>query len=1187
MTFWTLIRRSLRFHARAHLGVVLGATVGSAALVGALIVGDSVRGSLRDLALQRLGSVRFALENGDRLFGDRLADRLRNAVVRESGGASKTGPGSPVTIVPVLKLAATAINQSGTARANRVQLLGIDARFAGLAGSALFSNLPPGAVVLNEALAAQLNAAPGDSVVLRARKPGALNAESPIASPDGTTLALRLRVQAVASVLELGNLNLAASQIPPFNAFVPLGMLQDSADAATRANLLLVDLPEQPATAMPHTPWYQVLAERWKLNLPFLRGKLPPQLGPSPSQIAQAPQELLAASLEKSLVLEDLQLELRPLPGNRGMELRSERIFLDRPIAAAVFNAAANRPGAPGLFASRPYGVLTYMVNLLRCGDRATPYSMVSAGEPPLAPAGLRDDEIIISQWLADDLQAAANSEIELSYFMPDQTSRLIERTNHFRVRAVLPMDDPALDRSLMPGFPGVARAEKPGDWRTSFPLVHKLRAKDEEYWKQYRGTPKAFVTLAAGQQMWQNRFGDLTAIRFPPVPLPEVAIERPLRRVFSTSGFGTLDPSTAAPPPGTKLFDPASVGFRFTPVRAEAIKASAESQDFSGLFLGFSFFLILAALILMALLFQFGLEQRATEVGTLLALGFPPSQVRRLLLFEGTALALLGGAAGVLGGIGYARAVLHGLRTLWRDAVGTSALHYHATPQTLAIGASAGVVVSAITIALVLRRQARRPARELLAEGADAEFQMSNSRPAGRSRGAVVAIAASLAALAIIGWAFWREETAAGAFFGAGALFLVAGLGFAAALFAALDRAAATHHLSVAALGLRGCTRRRRRSLATVALLACGSFMIIAIDANRLEANLHAEKRSAGTGGFALIGESALPVVHDLNTSAGRDAFGLQAAMLQGVSVVPLRVHDGDEASCLNLNRAQQPRLLGVQPELLQSRRAFTFAKVEKGLSPELAWRLLKRKPTDDAVPAIGDAASIEWALGKKIGDTLDYTDQEGRPFKIRLVGAVANSVLQGNLLIDEAQFTARFPGETGYRMFLVDAPSNSVARVSATLGRALQDVGLELMPAARRLAAYNAVQNTYLNTFQVLGGLGLLLGSVGLGVVVLRNVLERRGELALLQAVGFSRRLLQWLILSEHGGLLLLGLAVGMLAALVAILPELLAPGAETHWFSVGVTLAAVLANGLLWTWLATWLSARSKLLPALRNE
>src|SRR5205085_1963780 len=142
---------------------------------------------------------------------------------------------------------------------------------------------------------------------------------------------------------------------------------------------------------------------------------------------------------------------------------------------------------------------------------------------------------------------------------------------------------------------------------------------------------------------------------------------------------------------------------------------------------------------------------------------------------------------------------------------------------------------------------------------------------------------------------------------------------------------------------------------------------------------------------------------------------------------------------------------------------------------------------------------------------------------------------------------FLRRFPGESGYRMFLIDAPSNSVTQVSATLSRALQDVGLELTPAAQRLNAFNAVQNTYLNTFQILGGLGLLIGSAGLGVVVLRNVLERRSELALLQAVGFQRSALHRLVLVEHVALLVLGLLVGMLSALVAVFPALLAPGAQ----------------------------------------
>jgi ABC-type antimicrobial peptide transport system permease subunit len=653
----------------------------------------------------------------------------------------------------------------------------------------------------------------------------------------------------------------------------------------------------------------------------------------------------------------------------------------------------------------------------------------------------------------------------------------------------------------------------------------------------------------------------------------------------------------------------PAEVGLRFEAVREQALKSAAQAQDFGQLFLGFSIFLVAAALLLMALLFQFGLEQRAAEVGTLLALGFTPKQVRRLFLREGAMLALVGSCLGVLGGLAYAKAMLWGLATVWRSAVGPSTLQFHATPETLVIGIFAGTVVAVLTIWLTLRKQARQPARELLG----GEVQSPRSKV--QSRGAGIAVGAGVAAVGIVGWALVQGESAnAGAFFGAGALLLITGLGGAAAWFGRLAREAGAARLTLGGLGVRGCARRRKRSLATVALLACGCFLIVAIGVFRLDANRDATQRTSGTGGFALIGEATMPVVQDLNTKAGREFFGLGADDLAGVNVVPFRVHAGDEASCLNLNRAQKPRLLGVKPELLAGR--FTFASVSEGLDLRQGWELLRSRsrreealtgesqianrtsqidqslltsaPTGmEEIPAIGDANSIEWALGKKVGDTLDYTDEQGRAFKLRLVGAVANSILQGSLLIDEAEFVKRFPGESGYRMFLIDAPSNSVSRVSASLSRALQDVGLELTPAAERLNAFNAVQNTYLGTFQILGGLGLLLGSAGLGVVVLRNVLERRGELGLLVAVGSRRGALQRLVLSEHGALLGLGLGIGIASAAVAVLPAIVSSGAQLPYGSLTLTLAAVLLNGLLWTWLATGHALRGNLLAALRNE
>jgi len=448
-----------------------------------------------------------------------------------------------------------------------------------------------------------------------------------------------------------------------------------------------------------------------------------------------------------------------------------------------------------------------------------------------------------------------------------------------------------------------------------------------------------------------------------------------------------------------------------------------------------------------------------------------------------------------------------------------------------------------------------------------------------------------------VVGWALLgRQRANAGAFFGAGALLLVSGLAFLATWLRALARPRRAARLTVASLGVRGCARRRGRSLATTALLASGCFVIAAIGVFRLDANRDATRRDSGTGGFALLGESTLPVTQDLNTKAGLEAFGLGAQDVAGARFVAFRVHQGDEASCLNLNRAQQPRLLGVNPDLLAGR--FTFAAAAKGSDRRLGWDLLKQSKAGHpippippipapAIPAIGDANAIEWALGKELGDTIAYRDEQGRRFDVKLAGSVANSILQGSLIIDEAEFVKRFPNESGYRMFLIDAPSNSVRQVSATLSRALQDAGLELTPAAERLNAFNAVQNTYLGTFQVLGGLGLLLGSAGLGVVVLRNVLERRGELGLLLAVGFRRRTLRTLVLSEHGALLALGLGLGTVAAAVAVLPSLLTPGTPLPYRSLALTLAAVFLNGALWTWLATNYSLRGNLLDTLRNE
>jgi ABC-type lipoprotein release transport system permease subunit len=1093
ITPFLLILRSLRFYWRTHLGVLLGVAVAGAILTGALVVGDSVRASLRQAALARLGTVQSALATPDRFFRAALADELQ--------------PDLHAKVAPLLLLRGAATLPDGSARANAAQVVGVEEHFWRLGGA---SNLLAGAdadeAVINARLAEQLGADVGATLVLRVELPALISRDVPLSGRSDLNVAIRVRVRAIAGDAAFGRFGLRADQTPPPSIFIPLAALQAQLKRAGQANVLLTDAAGDADAA---------LRRRWQLA--------------------------------------DAGLETQALPDGQTLELRTPQVFLAPAIAAPALALSSNANG-----------VLTYFVNEIRFGDRATPYSFIAAKDWRGAALDIAENEIVINSWLAEDLGAKIGDELTLRYYVIGDRRELRESSARFRICAIIPL---AKDASWMPAFPGLAEVHNCGDWQPGILIDHdRLRPKDEKYWDEYRGTPKAFVTLAAGQKLWGNRFGNLTAIRYP---------------------VGT-DVAALLP-----RLDPAALGLRFVPVRAQALAASGQSMDFGQLFIGFSFFLIVAALLLTAMLFAFNLEQRNAEVGLLRALGWRRAQIRRLLWGEGFVLAALGTLAGLGLGVAYTRLTLLGLATVWRDAAGALPLVYHAEPLTLALGAGLNLFAAGLALAVVQRGQSKRAPASLLSgnsEDAPSDLRCLPRRSPWAKPGSMFAglrrrigLVIGVLGLLIAGVLLWtgrggQDQQAAETFFGAGSCLLLAGLGFSQSLLAGLTRAAHAAG-TLAVLGLRNAARRRRRSLTVISVLASGVFLLVAVSAFHQEAPQASNSRQTGTGGFALFAQSTLPVYDDLNTAAGRAVFGLTAEDLVGATVVPLRLREGDDASCLNLNRAQQPRLYGVQPAELERRKAFAFLSG--------AWPLLEQAAADGTIPAIGDEPTVTWALGKQVGDVLTMTDDHGQAVKLRIVGVLASSVLQGGLLISEKQFIAHFPASAGYRAFLVEAPPARAPELAATLTRALQDRGLEVVPAGRRLADFMAVENTYLGIFQVLGGLGLVLGSLGLALVVLRNVLERRGELALLLALGFRRRALQRLVLAEHWLLICLGLAVGLGAAVLAVWPAWRAGQNAVPWVLLGGTLGALAAGGLLWTWLAARAALRGPLLAALRNE
>lgn len=1140
MTSWRLLWRSLVFYRRTNLAVMLGAAVGAAVLAGALVVGDSVRHSLQRFAVLRLGRVKVTLAAGDRFFRDGLATDL---------AADFGGP-----VAPVMQLRGVAWNKDGTARANRVQVLGVDERFWALAPGPPPPVLPDeDGVVLNRYLADRLGAAVGDQVVLRIETPATLPRAVVLASRDQATLAMRWTVRSIASDEAFGRFGLQADQLPPDTAFLSLPRLQRQLDLPGRANLLLAAsevLPEAASGA---------IRRRWRLA--------------------------------------DAELELRQLPlvpmeppdprGAGAYELRSRRVFVDPTVGPAVEMAARQTTG-----------ILTYFVNELRRGDRATPYSMVTAiGQPNALFDQLDDDQILINQWLAVDLEAVPGDSIEMKFFVLGEDRNLVERRAQFTVRAIVPIEGLAADAELTPAFPGLHSAASCRDWKPGIPIdLDRIRPKDEAYWDAYRTTPKAFITLEAGQRMWRNRFGELTAIRFDSVggsPFPVPGSE--LEAAGSERETGNAEPGTSFPellePAILARLDPAAFGLRFTDARGPAQQAVRQAIGFGGLFLGLSFFLVVASLLLTGLLFVFGVEQRADQTGMLLAVGFPPRQIRRLLLAEGAVLAVGGAVIGTAAGLVYTRLVLWGLSTIWRGAVAGAAVTLHTKTSTLLFGATTGAATALLAMALANRKQAQRPASELLSAGGGSAITCEAYAARCTQPGGWIAAGALIGAALVVYLTKANQigsggRAMANAFFATAVLLLIAGLGLCQGLLARLGRPNGSGPLTVGQLGRRNAARRPGRSLTVVGLLACGSFLVVAVGANRLSPPRDATDRDSGTGGFVLYGESALPVLHDLRTPSGRAASRLEE--LPAVRIVPARVRDGDDASCLNLNRPQTPRLIGIDPDSLAKRGSFRFVELIDPSAAKDPWQLLRPTVDPDAVvPAIADQATVTWGLGLSLGERLSLIDEGGDPFDVQIVGVIENSILQGAVVIAEQAFEQRFPAEAGHRLFLIDAPPQRADSVAGLLTRALEDIGLDLTPSLPRLCAFNAVENTYRAIFGALGGLGLLLGSVGLAMVVLRNMLERRGELAILQATGFTRRALHRMVLAEHGLKVLLGLGCGVAAAAVAVWPTVRHAGGSAPWLVTALTLLAIAANALLWVWLAATLSLRGRLVSALRGE
>jgi putative ABC transport system permease protein len=1108
MNLWRIIFANLKYSRRQHFGTCLGLSICSMMLVGALTIGDSIRNTLKQKGSERIGLVTHLLINEDGYFHSDLSERILES--KDLQGRTK--------IAPLVMTMGTIASPDGNTRASGITVLGINDRFFQFVEKpALAPDLKKAGFWASPDLANELGVEVGRRLVLRIEEPGLFSRDAPLSGErDAQFLSWNHPYLGEMSTALLGNFSLRASMEPSRTIFVPLSTLQDAMFASFDpdhgntgfANLLLVACSDHSMIKLE-----EIMAECWTLA--------------------------------------DVGLNFKEMRSSHQLNLRSRSVFLPDWI---VEKAKEIKPASEG--------ELTYLVNAIRKsneGDEQNsgiiPYSMVTGIEPgknSWLGDDWKEDQIAINEWAFKDLNLSLGDRVTLEYFVVGERRDLIEKKRDFVVERILPMPEklPSGGESdWTPRFPGLSDAENCGEWDTGIPIKHKIRPKDELYWDNYRGTPKAFISLSSAQAMWENRWGRHTGLRFAADEDTKILGDRLIAEL-----------------------SPAKAGMRLVDFRKDAESAAVTPVNFSQLFLAFGFFVVVAGLSLSVLLFRFSIEQRNRQVGTLLSLGFTLSRIKIIIWVEAGIVCLIGTVLGLGWACFFGKGVLWMLGGSWGGAVAKLNIAYLPDLESIVFGFAVSLLSGLLILCWANYQQSKAQLVELLQPDYGPKARVKPQRsPFSVTHFIEGGLWAGVIILALYAWC--HDLPAGPMFFGIGALVLSVGL-------FSFYKSTKWSFASIAPEKknpLLNIDTSRGRKVVVVGILAMGSFLVIGAGAFRQPPMIASQNLKSGTGGFSHIVETSLPLYDDLMGAKVVELFDLNPERLKGLSIVSIRSGSGDDAHCLNLHNSPIPPLHGLPVEKIRGR--FEFA--------EGNWSTLEERYPPNVIPAAVDQNTMMWSLKKRRGDRLQYIDSKGDPFEVEIAAVIKGSFLQGGLFISEKNWVNQFPDRGGYQQFWLGSNDGKANDAVNHLSDRLFNYGVRIESTINRLNQFKQVENTYLSIFQSLGGMGVLLGTIGLFVVVVRNLWERRKEQAILGALGFSLEELQKMSIYENMPIVIKGLCLGIGAGLLGVLPVYKSNLLNLSFLSITLFCLCLLVFSFLCLFYAVRIGLRQIPFDELRNE
>ncbi|HEX6817916.1 MAG TPA: FtsX-like permease family protein, partial [Ktedonobacterales bacterium] len=396
--------------------------------------------------------------------------------------------------------------------------------------------------------------------------------------------------------------------------------------------------------------------------------------------------------------------------------------------------------------------------------------------------------------------------------------------------------------------------------------------------------------------------------------------------------------------------------------------------------------------------------------------------------------------------------------------------------------------------------------------------------------------------------------------------------------------------------LALRNLARRKSRSVATLTALFIGMFtigMVLGLGTN-IESLLHSviAKQDVDIAVVAHAGDRAAVEQELAATSGLSHQFTVTVAQDTPVSVNGQPVGTVLQSTKLTSGRySDSPlaTLTGAQGYDLASGATPDAAMVTlvQGSHDTRVGRTLTASDagtTNALLPALASQAPLNLTLG----DTLTVAEAtSGTPVTLHIVGFYRSSFTLQPMLVDSGVVSALSDGHPSYGYFAYVSPSNAdktLAHIQAAVPSA------QTYNAADTLNQYASIIHSMMTVLVAVASLALLAAILIIANAVALAMLERRREIGILKAVGYTSRGVLGEVLVENAAIGFTGALAAM--CLVAIAISLLGKGL----FGITMSVSAPLVIGLVIASaaacmvvgaLVAWQAARVRPLAVLRYE